>query len=132
MRKNNWPEKLDEVLNRYRATQFEYGRADCWLFVTDAISAITENTLYNEAIEASYTSLKSGLKFIKKTYGVKHYEDLPDVFFKQINPRMAQRGDLVMFNKTMGICIGAFGLFLKDEGLVHVGMTQCHRAWRVE
>lgn len=132
MRKHDWPERLNNTVETYRQNDFKFGEADCWLFVTDVIGQITTNTLFQEAKDAGYTCAKSGMKAMKKAYGVKRYIDLPNKFFTPVDLRSAMRGDLVRFDKAFGICMGQFSVFLRNEGMVHIPTTQCQQAWRVE
>lgn len=48
-----------------------------------------------------------------------------------LNPQLAQAGDLVLRERTLGICIGrCFVAQLAEGGVVMLPMAEAHAAWR--
>lgn len=84
-----------------------------------------------------YASKVEAVELIAK-YGT--LEDLVsakcrEMNFAEVAPKLAQRGDLVVFdnggNPALGVCLGAHAAFPGKNGLVFHPLAECRRAWRV-
>lgn len=131
----DWPSRLFGFVESRRAEPFAWGSQDCCLFAADAVQAITG--VDPAASLRGYTSKAEAVELIAK-YGT--LEDLVsgkcrEMNFVEVAPKLAQRGDLVVFenagNPALGVCLGAHAAFPGKDGLVFHPLAECRRAWRV-
>ena len=126
MRVENWEHKLNEYIEANKDKAFKYGTWDCCIFTAGAVHAITG---INHIKGFKYKSKKVAEKILEANGGI---VTILDEKFKQIPSSLAKRGDLVLYNQAVGICIGARGLFLNPEGYSTVSMNDIVLAWGVE
>ena len=139
-RYDDWPERLTEVIERYRNQSFAWGESDCGTFATDCVREITGVELYSE-FRGRYTDLKSYISLLRN-YECDDVGCLFDVVggafnFESINPRLAQRGDVCLYSNdqslpSLGVCTGIRAMFHTEQGLLQVLMSDVSRAWRIE
>ena len=138
-RHNNWPEKMNEAIDRHRATPFAWGTSDCCLFACDVILETT-GIDPGADLRGAYASRLGAARVLKRLGGVEAiaearctehgFAELPSVSF-------AQRGDVVLLDTpregpALGICVGSRAAFMGPNGLEFVLVSNCRRAWRVE
>jgi len=133
---NNIIENIYKVLNEhieeYRNKKFKYGSIDCGLFAVSFIKKINGDSSHYENYYKKYNSMKSLLKLLKGN-GYKNLKDYFDKNFKEKNINFAQRGDIVMIEKCIGICNGIESFFLTEQdGLTNIKTELCDNVWRVE
>lgn len=132
MRKENWPSILDDEIEKARSRKFSWGTHDCALWTARVVEAMT-GVDYAAAWRGQYSSEFGALKAIAKN----GYEGLDEIVTKAlgepINKFMAQRGDVVIFDGALGVCVGSNCAFVTpDDGLCFVKLRQCVKAWRVK
>lgn len=64
--------------------------------------------------------------------GYESVEDLARGYLGDPIPLLtAQRGDIVLYDGALGVCVGSRCAFAGMEGLVSQRLRDCERAWRV-
>jgi hypothetical protein len=139
-RVKQWEKVLAAQLKAARSKSFEWGVFDCCLFAADVVQALTGVDLMSE-FRGKYDTELSAYRLIRTSGG----DDLYAAVSKQttaqgmteINPRTAQRGDLVLVNsadrQAMGV-VGLDGRFAvcaaMPSGVTLVAMPDWLHAWR--
>lgn len=134
-KKENWPELMQEYLQRVRDRPFAWGTFDCCMFAADCVMAMTGDDpasdfrgAYTDAETAAralvdYAGAPGLIPTVEKIAAVHGWEEWN-------NPMRIGRGDVVLGNPdvlsaevadgTMGICAGTISLFVGDKGLIGV------------
>lgn len=132
MRREDWFERLNEVIDRHREVTFEYGKTDCFTFTTEAIVAIRGSSPGESWI--GYQGEREALKALARS-GFVNLGDAYAAHFEEIPPSFAGRGDLVEVtvrnHHGSGICVGAEVACLSPDGLIFVGRDKITRAFRI-
>ena len=118
----------------WRRVPFEWGRADCALFVCSCLDAMTGSRLWSEWSDR-YRSAAGSRRMLRR----RGFEDLlavADVLLgPQLEPRLAQRGDVVAVQTpegpALGLCLGAWSAVKSETGLEFVAVDKLLTAWRV-
>lgn len=135
-RKPDWEARLTAYLEPLRTREFAWGRHDCCTFTAGAVEAMTGVDPMPE-FRGQYRSVAGSSRALRQIGG----GDLPrtlDTKFRQVPASLAQRGDIVMHDGLLGICLGpvivAVGREDQREGLVLFARAEWiePRAWRVE
>ena len=128
-RKPDWESALGAVLDDYAERPFEWGRADCCLFIADAVQAMTD--VDPAAAYRGRYSNETGARLALKRHGKTTLVATFDAAFgASVEPARAHRGDIVQIDElTVGVCMGAFGYFVGDAGLVRRPYADFARAW---
>ena len=130
MRKPGWPEILVAKISEWKTIPFEWGTTDCAMFVVDVVNAMTDRQIVNRALGA-YGSERGALRSIAALGG--NLSDLVTLRFgAPIAPGFAQRGDVLLREGNLGICVGVNGAFRTPDGVVDFPTLDCECAWRVE
>lgn len=137
MRVDNWPSLLSEFIERSLHAPFEWGKRDCCLFAADAVRAMTGED-YAAEFRGRYRTARGARQVLAAFGGVAGI--MGRCGLEEINPLMAQRGDVVLVNTDAGDALGVIGMdgrvvcqgpdgltFVKPDGL---GFGAA-RAWRV-
>lgn len=129
MRMPDWEERLAAYLNGVRDVPHAYGSHDCALHGANAVAAMTGNDFgipfrgrYRTELGAARALRKRGAGTLEATFGA----HLPE-----IHPALAQRGDMVLAQGSIGVCIGSEAMFAGEHGLERIGRAAWTRAWRV-
>lgn len=134
-RQEGWEARLMHKLETVRELKFEWGKMDCVIWVADCIEAMTCVDMITN-IRGTYHDKVSAYAVIHQLGGSPDstLADCVSQYFEEINVRMAKRGDILMFNKALGVCFGVYGVFLTDT---HYSVHQtvftdfCDKAWMV-
>ena len=144
-RNDHWALLLHEWIESKRDVVFSYDSSvgtDCCTFVADAVKAMT-GTDIAAAFRNQYTTQLGALKTIKTISDGTTVEDVAVFVTNQFEMKelstvkLAQRGDIVLFDgdegQAMGIVSlnGRDALFVSDKGLNTLPVKECRRAWRV-
>lgn len=130
-RVEDWPERLLAFVESRRGVPFKWGAHDCCAFAADAVVEETDVDLMAE-LRGRYNSARSAAVLMARMGGIEAYLNarLPP-----LPPKMAQRGDLVMFaaedGPALGVVLGAQAAAAGPVGLTWIPMAQWRRAWRV-
>ena len=141
MRLDDWERRLHEFLIANADRPFEWGQWDCILMACAGVAAMTTVDVaapyrgkYSDAKGAALALREIGQGTLVKT--VDHH-------FAPSKLGKARRGDLVQVGTSIGLCMGAHGLFVGEEqiaeaagvtlreGLIAVPRAQFVRAWTV-
>jgi len=107
MRRNDWPQRLNEYLTACRDKKFQLGKFDCAKFAFGAIKAMTGQDL----IPAKYSTKKEALKLMAEKPMT---EWLAEVL-EPCHPAKAQRGDIGVYENACGVVIGRYTVFCGNE-----------------
>lgn len=133
MRLPDWEDRLAAIVEVRRDWPFEWGRHDCILWATACAAAMTGTDLA-EPFRGQYSD-REGAARVLREIGEGTLIRTVNHYFPRKPASMAQRGDLVMHGTAIGVCIGAKGLFVGEEGaregLVTVPRAEWSRAWGV-
>ena len=141
-RKHSWPSDLHHFLYSRKDKSFEYGQHDCSLFVADWIEDQTGIDVAKD-YRGRYKTELGAAKLIKGVTGKASVEAMAEHVFaahslpELANVRFARRGDIVLLDEENGSALGIVhlsgrhGLFVSDDGLKKVKLSQCRRAWRL-
>lgn len=127
MRIDNWESKLSDYMESNRDNAFKYGTWDCCIFAAGAVEAITG---VNHLKKFKYKTKKTAEKLLTENGGI---EAALNERFESISiPVMAGRGDIILFEKAVGICVGSKAVFLnEDSGYKFIDMRYWEKAWGV-
>ena len=133
-RRADWEQRLSAYLEPLVfGARFAWGQCDCALYVADAVLAMTGHDIA-APFRGKYSSAAGSARALKR-YGA---GDLKSTFDTLLPPRpvgFARRGDVVMHDGAVGICMGAFALFVGQdpdrEGLIRVARAEWSHAWGV-
>lgn len=133
MKLRDWPGRLNNYIAEQRGKPFQYGITDCALFACGAIMAQTGEHpapefvgAYDDAESAAQALRELGAGTLKKT------ADRILGKSNQVATSHAQRGDIVMWNDALGVCMGSFAVFLRPEGdYARAPRSEWKIAWRV-
>ncbi len=133
MRCEDWPERLIDEINAAREKPFAWGMHDCVLFTADCIHSMTGTDPMAD-IRGSYDT-EFGAARVLHEHGYRSIGDAITGHFhleQRDTTSTAQRGDVLLYDGAVGICIGDVGVFLSREGgLTHIPIHFCAAAWRV-
>jgi len=135
-RKQGWELRLNEALTEASQKPYILGETDCFAGTSDIVLQMTDIDIM-ENWRGKYTSFLQGARMIKQM----GYDGVIDYLNKttqgQINPKKAQRGDIVARQikrvmPSLGICAGGKALlFMHDAGAKYVPMNKIEAAWRI-
>jgi hypothetical protein len=132
-RLTDWETRLGDYLARHRGAVFAWGRLDCVLFAAGAVEALTGEDPAAAVRKRYRTKIGAARKL--RQQGFRTIAALMDSRFEPVQPAFAQRGDIVMAQGSLGVCVGRQALFIGEEdgapGLVSVPLAAWERAWRV-
>jgi len=128
IRAKDWEDRLNEYLSSIRRAEFTWGQHDCCMHAANAVQAMTGEDPAAE-FRGKYKSHAGSVRALKR----KSLAEVMDAKFTQVPPAFAMRGDVVMKDGSLGICVGREGLFVGEEdgapGLVR--LSGWESAWRV-
>lgn len=128
MRLSNWEAALSAYLEANRAASLDWEAMDCGKFAAGAVNAMTgQNFLPGE-----YKTERGALRVLKRD-GFDTLADFMDAKFSAVPNALARRGDIVMADGCLGVCVGGDALFLPLEGsgLVRKHRREWSNAWAV-
>lgn len=129
-RREDWPERLNEVIDQRRATPFTWGLQDCASFAAACVLAMTDTApleglpLWSSPEAAAAVLAEEGGLVAAVTRR-----------FLPVPVASARRGDLVMVEvgsvTALGVCLGHFAAAPGPAGLEYPAMRAARAAWRV-
>ena len=136
-RREDWPKRLDAVLQAAEGRPFSWGEHDCCTFAADCVHAVTGERLWPEG----FGTYASAIEAQKRMFAM-GWETVADALDSVLGERRpvltAQRGDIVVFvNEAdrFGCAVvdlsGQFGVGLAPDGLVRRPVLDAVAAWRV-
>lgn len=134
-RKPDWEARLAAYLEPLRTRPFKWGEHDCCTFAGGAVEAMTDVDPMPE-FRGKYRSAASSSRALRSIGGGDLARTL-DAKLRQVPAGLAHRGDIVMHDGLLGICLGAMVVAVGREGerdgLVLFARSDLidARAWRV-
>lgn len=124
--------RLDAFLSERRALPFAWGDNDCACFAAAAVEAMTGE---NPMPRLRYRTEMGAARAIKRGGGLAALVGEALSGCGEIPPRMAQRGDVVLFEHegeaVVGICVGRHIASPGPQGLALTPLRAGMRAWRI-
>jgi cell wall-associated NlpC family hydrolase len=145
-RLEDWPQRLAQYLRAHAQTPFVWGSNDCSLFTCGAIQAQTGIDVaapFRGQYTTSFSAAKAMSRYVGKTGALSLLETSAVKLTAQYgiaalaSPKLAQRGDVVLFDTLLGPALGIVGLdgitfrSVGPDGVVVGAMAQVRRAWRI-
>lgn len=132
MRYRDWPKRLHETIQAASERPFSWGEFDCCLFVSDCAMAIC-GIDPSQDYRGRYTTAVGAKRVVASSHG--SLEAVLDTYFNRVDPKYAQRGDIVSFENDSGKCVAVLwgGQYwaATEAGAATVN-CQPLAAWRVE
>ena len=128
-RREDWPERLGAVLCTAMDRPFVWGEWDCVHFIAECIKAMTGRDPIPNARGQYDTEFGAGRQILR--FGTDLAATCDAALGPRIHVNFAQRGDLLMHEGNLGICVDHTGAFVTPEGLARLPVQQCTGAWRV-
>jgi hypothetical protein len=150
-KREDWPEKMNEYIERIATMPFAWGTLDCCMFAADCVLAMTDEDFAAD-FRGQYTDAPSAYVALQRFAGGGIPETmaiLADRFgWEPVEPLRAQRGDIVLipphlchgdprFGGALGICVGPLSIFMAEIGARAIstipspGQDGIEKVWRV-
>ena len=131
MRYVDWEQRLSDYLASVASRPFKWGEHDCALHIANAVAAITGDDIAAD-FRGKYSTELGSARALKR-FGAGTLEATIDTLLDPIEPAFAQRGDVVMRDGMLGVCVGATAAFVGEEGgkpgLVEFPRREWQKAW---
>lgn len=129
MRRSDWEAALSAYLAGHRNAALDWETLDCGRFADGAVKVMTGESL----LPKGWYKTELGAAKVLRKAGFETLESYMGSVLPKTPIAMARRGDIVMADGALGICIGAEGMFLPVDG---AGLVRRHRrewshAWAV-
>jgi len=129
----DWEARLHGYLERLERAEFDWGTLDCALFAAGAVKAMTGEDPA-AAFRGRYRTAKGSERALRR-FGAGTLEATIDAGFEPRPVGFARRGDLVLVDGMVGVCVGADALFIGEAGgnpgLVRFARGRWAKAWAV-
>jgi hypothetical protein len=129
----DWEPRLSSYLAEVRDKPHEYGEHDCALHGANGVLAV-QGVDHGAPFRGKYDSEKGAARALRR-YGAGTVEATFDAHLPEIPVAFAQRGDLVMSDGAIGICLGGDAAFVGEigtrQGLVRIPRSDWQKAWAV-
>jgi hypothetical protein len=135
-RREDWPSRLDAVIQAASERPFSWGRHDCCTFADDCVEAVTGARLWPAGLGTYATAVEAQKRMFAmgwETVG----DALDSVVGERVAVLLAQRGDLVLIPAEgfAGAAVvdmtGQFAVGVSHAGLLRVPVLDALAAWRV-
>ena len=134
-RRPDWETRLAAYLEPLRTLPFAWGKHDCCTFAAGAVKAMTGVDPMPE-FRGRYTTARGSVRALRVDARVPAPIRRSGKF-ETVDPSLAHRGDIIMSDGLLGICLGPFmvavGAEGDREGLVRIDRASwcAPRAWHV-
>lgn len=132
MRPQDWPALLDGYIGAARAKPFVWGEHDCVSFTSGWARLMNGSDAF-APFAGQYDSEQSAFR-IMHGHGVRTMEDAGDYLFGKTARKDVEhvnRGDIVLAENALGICIGVKVACLMRDGMRFVLFNKFQTAWSV-
>ena len=132
VRRSDWEARLSAYLaERIDTVTFQWGLTDCALYAADGILAMTDTDIA-AAYRGKYSTAAGSIRALKR-YGGGSLKETVDAALPAKPIGYARRGDVVMSEGAVGLCIGADALFVRadEPGLERIERARWMYAWSV-
>ena len=130
-RREGWEAALEAAVAAARGRAFQWGEHDCATWAFEVRAAITGLDAARDW-RGQYKSA-IGARRVMKGFGWKDLGQLARTYLGRplAHVGLAQRGDIVLAEGALGICVGAKAVFVAQSGVVERPVPACVMAWRV-
>jgi len=130
----DWEVRLNAYLNGLLFAEHRWGKHDCALFAAGAVEVQTGED-FGQPFRGHYRSHAGSVRALRR-YGAGSLEATIDAALARHEaPAFARRGDIVMAQGSLGICVGGDALFVgaegEENGLVRLDRSHWTVTWIV-
>lgn len=131
-----WPQRLHAYVTHHIRLPFKWGEHDCCTFCSGAVAEVIGERPFAEML-GGYSTRLGAIRRVRKL-GYDNVLQILDERFERIDPRMAQRGDIVCLRDeeevipVLAVCMGMHAAALSENGQTFVPMRDAEIAWRIE
>lgn len=131
MRPQDWPALLDGTVEHARRTPFQWGTHDCVTFTSGWFKLMTGRDVH-APFRGQYDTERGALE-IMLANGVRSMDDAGVYLFGEPvkAPAFVGRGDIVLAEGALGLCLGGTGVFLGPFGLMFLRRDKYVTGWTV-
>ena len=122
----DWLPRLNSYVEAHRNTSFEWGTHDCCTFAAGVIWALTMVGVDVPRVRDKYHAARE----LNARGGIESAMDATG-FPRWGSPLSARRGDIVLVNRALGVCLGHVWAAPGRDGLVFGAMDVAAVSWRV-
>lgn len=134
-RVSDWDVRLADAVEAARHRPFAWGAHDCATWAFDVRAALTGRPSAAEAWRGRYKTEIGAIRMVRRL----GYDDLRGMMHGLLggplaNPRLAQRGDIVISTDqfpAIAVVIGAQAVFPGETGLMALPIRSAEIGWRV-
>lgn len=131
MRPQDWPALLDGYVAQSRKTPFAWGSHDCVTFTAGWLKLMSGRDVH-APFRGQYDTERGALE-IMAANGVRSMEDAGVFLYGApvASPAFVGRGDIVLAEGALGLCLGGVGAFLGPNGLTFLRRDKYATGWTV-
>lgn len=129
----HWEVKLHDAMLDMQDLPFSYeGGHDCATFAFNIRRIITGKDATADW-KGRYKTEQGAARMLRKL-GCETVEDLARKYLGEPleSHLLAQRGDILLKDGGLGVCMGRYVYFIGGEGMVKNHLRECEKAWRVQ
>lgn len=129
MRPQDWPALLDGYVAQARRMPFAWGTHDCVTFTAGWFKLMTWRDVH-APFRGQYDTERAALE-IMAANGVRNMADAGQFLFGAplSAPAFVGRGDIVLAEGALGICLGGVGSFLGTDGVTFLRRDKFVTGW---
>lgn len=129
----DWPDRLEDHVEKWRNKKFKWGIADCSMFVLEAERAICGKSRFDDFV-GEYKTEKQSKEALKR-FGKETLEATLDDRLEITCVTMAQRGDVALIDTPEGdglsLVLGPNLAAMGKDGLVFLPIDSAKKVWKV-
>ena len=110
----DWTDRLACYLDRVRDEPFGWGEHDCVLFCNGAVKAITGKDFVSK-YAGQYTDKREAALLLREIKAGTLKSAVTKKLGKPVHVAQAGKGDIVLRNKAIGVCVGRFTYFVGEQ-----------------
>ncbi len=133
MRKENWVDELDALIESRRKMPHKWGSNDCCLFAADAVLAVTGEDKA-AALRGTYSTQEEAQAIIAKYGDMTAF--VSSFLGQTYGPLCGRQGDIVLFKvkdaEAVGVCTGTHFVCPGDSELIVHQMSKAIKSWKVD
>ncbi len=123
-----WAPRLNQYLLDMQAVEFEMGVHDCCTFIAGAISVMMEDGMdYMSEFRGEYDSWETAAPFLDD----KLIAILTSKFGDPLPGCYGRKGDIAIYETSLGLVLGPRAIFLGANGLAYVKLSHLDKCFRV-
>jgi hypothetical protein len=136
----HWERHLAEYVESQRNTPFRWGEFDCAIFAREAL-AVQYGEIVVPHFAGRYKTAKGAARFLRSFFDADSLQTALSRYMIEIDPRLAQRGDIVSIRddspiegvgEALGVCMGSRLAVTTLAGVAYIDRSSVDRAWRLE